>query len=108
MTYLYFKKLVLSAGLALLLTSCGKDKATPVIEYAGQVILYDEFGAAIPNASGVAVSLYDDTSVNTQTAADGCFTLRATTTGAQRIVFKSSILAYTTPLSLRLLVVEVV
>lgn len=88
MTHFYSKKLVLSAGLVLLLANCGKDKATPVVAYAGQVNLYDEFGAAIPNASGVAVSLYDDASISTQTAADGRFTLQVPTTGAQRLVFK--------------------
>ena len=67
------------AALALFaaLANCTKQKedAAPTSTFTGKVLLYDEHGTALSDNSGATVSLYENASISTQTAADGSFSL---------------------------------
>ncbi|WP_345238334.1 hypothetical protein [Hymenobacter saemangeumensis] len=53
--------------------------------------LYDETGALLSDHSGVQVSLYEDETVSTLTAANGSFTLANVLSGPHRLVMKKRV-----------------
>jgi hypothetical protein len=59
----------------LVVAGCQRDDATPKATVTGNVQLYDEYGNALADNSGVTVSLYEDEANSTVTATNGSFTL---------------------------------
>ncbi len=74
-------------ALFLTLSGCSREKnvAVPMSTFTGKVLLYDERGDALSDNSGATVSLYEDASISTQTAADGSFSLPNIPAGTHRL-----------------------
>ena len=78
------------------LASCSKQNvdAAPTSTFTGKVLLYDERGTALSDNSGTMVSLYENASLSTQTAADGSFSLPNVPTGTYRLKVEKAALPF--------------